>query len=227
MKIEIRWPWEVTSLINQVVVVVDLYAATTNISSLIGRGVKQLLVVNKDSVQKVKLDHSDALIIGESLDLPKDFFDVSNFPHKVEQTKLTGHTVIYMSTNGTRVIELAFQKNAKEIITCAFNNIETVVSWLHQNQLKIITIIPAGDATLIDLKSEEDFICSKALRDLLIGKQVVWEKILNQIKSYIPAHYHPQDFAEETKAVFALNKYQVVPRCRRIREGLIEISDAI
>lgn len=226
MKIEIRWPWEVTSLINQVVVVVDLYAATTNISSLIGRGVKQLLVVNKDSVQKVKLDHSDALIIGESLDLPKDFFDVSNFPHKVEQTKVTGRRVIFMSTNGTRIIELAFQKKAKKVITCAFNNIESVVDWLKENKTETITIIPAGDTTLIDLKSEEDYFCSKALRDQLIGKQVVWGKILNQIRSYIPAHYHPQDFAEEIKVLLALNKYQVVPRCEKISDGLIKVYNA-
>lgn len=75
-------------------IVTDVYAATSNISSFLARGASQLLIVNSDSVTAVKNEYREALVIGESPNLPEDFFDAPNDPHGNTAIDVSGKLVI-------------------------------------------------------------------------------------------------------------------------------------
>src|SRR5260221_7441966 len=119
MQTKIIWPWEVSDL-NGIAVIADVWAATTNITSFFRKGVNRLLIVNKNNVERAKKEYKDALVIGENFELPKNFFDTSNLPSDIENIDVKNKIVLFMSDNGSRIIELAFKKKAKKVITVSF-----------------------------------------------------------------------------------------------------------
>lgn len=226
MKIQIYWPWELPEVINGIAVIIDVNAATTNISMLLARKAKELFIVNENNVARLKEKHPGCLVIGESNTLPNGFFDANNCTNIIAKLPIESKTVLYMSNNGSRTIELTFMKNAKQVVTCSFTNIHIVTNWLHKQQAEVIYLIPAGDKQFKDPKVLEDKVCTDAIDAILKGKSLKWENIFSEAKEYISTHY--ADFSEEETAIqFAVDKYPVLPLCIRDGEGLIRIKKLI
>jgi hypothetical protein len=62
MKIQIYWPWELPQVINGSAVIIDINAATTNISLILTRKVKELFIVNENNVARLKKKYSGSLV---------------------------------------------------------------------------------------------------------------------------------------------------------------------
>jgi len=225
MHIHIFWPWELTEKITGTVVVCDVFAATTNIASFLARGAKELLLVNAQTLRLVKNHHPDAWVIGDRGTLPKKIFHASNHPSEVVRLNVLHKTVIYMSANGTRMIEEAFRKGAKRIVTASFTNIDAVASWLREKKTSEIILLPAGEINLPDQRSREDKICAEVLRDILEERDADWESRLKEAERFICANYHMVHPEAEYAVVLARNRYPVVPLCEPVRKGLIRVTD--
>ncbi len=70
MLINTFWSWEIPDKLEGVVVIADVYAATTNIVSFLARGVSRLLIVDRENVVSIRKRLKEAVVIGESPDLP-------------------------------------------------------------------------------------------------------------------------------------------------------------
>lgn len=222
MKIQIYWPWELPQVINGIAVIIDVNAATTNISMLLARKAKELFIINENSVIQLKEKHPGCLITGESNTIPNGFFDANNCTNIIAKLPIEDKTILYMSNNGSRTIELAFTKKAKKVLICSFTNIHIVTNWLRKQQTEEIYLIPAGDKQFKDPKVLEDKICAEAINALLNGKSIKWESIFIEVKEYISTHY--TDFSnEETAMQFAVDKYPVLPLCIKDVKGQIRI----
>jgi 2-phosphosulfolactate phosphatase len=224
-RIKIFWPWEIPSKADGIFVVADVYAATTNIASFLTRGAKNLLVVNKDSIFETRKKFNDAVVIGEGLaDVPIGFFDATNVPWDNFDIKVKGKTIIYMTNNGTKVIEELFNRGAKIISAVSFANISKVADWLKKNIDSEINLIPAGEGSFKDKRAYEDLACVEALRDLLLGRKVPFQVTFKKIKKYICENYHSADFDTDFKIILKRDRYPVLPFCKREKEGLIRIE---
>ncbi|MDP2585562.1 MAG: 2-phosphosulfolactate phosphatase [Candidatus Levybacteria bacterium] len=225
MQTKILWPWELPKHIDGVAVVCDVWAATTNIVSFFRKGAKNILIVNNNNVQKAKSRFRDALIIGESLQLPKNFFDSSNYPTDIEKIDVKNKTILYMSNNGSIIIELALKKSAKKIITVSFTNITSVNEYLRDLK-ETIYLIPSGDMGSSDKKGAEDLICVESLGKMLKAKNVNLNIAQEEAKGYIRTNYADEKFNRNLnfKIAFNLDSSKVVPICSQEKEGWIKVT---
>lgn len=222
----ILWPWELPERLSGVVVVIDVYAATSNIAFFLARQVAQLLLVNNESVHRVKHQHKGALVIGEDFSLPDDFFDTGNQPHKTEGIDISGKEIIYMSNNGTRIIDLAFRKGARNVIATSFLNMGASVSWLREISEHDVLLLPAGDVRIKENPVTEDMACAETLRDILMGKPVDWKERFREVEEFMLSYYDPEHCKLDIPIITDLNRYPVVPLCHWKRDGLISVSAA-
>lgn len=225
MKIDIFWPWELPEKLKGLVIVADVYAATTNIISFLGKGVKNLWLVNGDSAAEVKKENKKAVVIGENPDLPADFFDATNFPWNNKDVEVKGKTVIFLSNNGTRVIEEVFRRGASEVMAVGFNNISAMSGWLRVRGVDKASLVAAGEGSFKFPKALEDISCVESLRSLIEEKKVNWKERFEQIEKYIRLNYKSEDFSTDLEVMLDRDRYSVVPGCFWEREGLIRVRD--
>ncbi len=223
MQTKVSWSWELPEKIDGTAIVCDAWAATTNISTFLSQGVANLFIVNVDNIEKAAKKYPQALKVGESQKLPEKFFDISNFPHDIAKIDLEGKTILYMSNNGSRVIELAFRKGAKQVITVSFVNMKAVVNWLKGNMSDSITLVASGEITP-DQKALEDYRCVEALDKLVKGNEVDWESVFERTREYLMQRYPEYDDKRDRKLIFDLDRDNVVPLCQPQDEGWIRIK---
>lgn len=226
MSAKIAWPWELPDVLGGVAVVADVWGATTNINSFFRKGVKKLFIVNANNVKRAKNFYKDALIIGESLELPKNFFDSSNYPSDIEKVNVRGKTVLYMSNNGSRIIEFVIRKGTKKVITVSFTNISAVANYLKREKENIY-LIPSGDIESVNQKVLEDLICVESLDKLTRGVHVDLEKAQKEAENFIKINYAKENFDQVSnfKIVFNLNSSKAIPVCNQEKQGWIKVVD--
>jgi phosphosulfolactate phosphohydrolase-like enzyme len=222
MQIKILWPWEISEDLDGIAVVTDVWGATTNISLLLEKKVKKLILVNSSNVKKAKNEYQNALVIGESTELPKNFFDASNLPSDVANSKANNKTVLYMSNNGTKIIELVLNKRAKKVIPVSFLNIKAVTDYLMDINEKLY-LIPAGD---LGKPVDEDLYCVDALEKMLKRRDVNLEEAQEKSKSFIRVFYADKTFDENLNFnfTFNLNSTNIMATCNQNQQGFIEIQ---
>lgn len=116
MIIDIKWSWQLKRQISGVCVVLDINAATTNLALILSKGVNKLIIANEKNVFSLKKKYKDAFVIGESNTLPEELFNCSNLPSDIVKQKLAQRGVLYMSNNGSKVIEKNFRLGCKKIV---------------------------------------------------------------------------------------------------------------
>lgn len=207
MEIDILWPWELPEKIAGTVVVIDVFAATTNIAILLAHQVSQLYLTNSRQIKFITEHRDDALIAGESADLAISYFDVGNMPSKVAQALVLGKTVYYMSINGTRVIEEVMNKQPQQVVAGSFVNIDVLVSWLERSASTQVLLVPAADE---NFKVAEDEICATAIKSLLRGENINWLRLQRAAARFIRSYYRPPD-EEDIAVVLSRNAFPVIP----------------
>jgi 2-phosphosulfolactate phosphatase len=92
-----------------------------------------------------------------------DFADFGNSPFNFTPEKVKGKTIVYSTTNGTGLIELA--SSSHMIVIGSFLNIGALSLWL-EKQEKDILLFCAGWKNRFNL---EDTICAGALAEALLN----------------------------------------------------------
>lgn len=211
------WPWELPDKIEGIAVVIDLWAATTNIAQMLTRGAQKILIVNEKNILSVIKDLPEALTVGESTNPEFDrIFYCSNAIDRIAKLDLNGKTVIYMTNNGTRVIEQALGSGAKCVITAAYINLVAAAGFILKKKMPTV-ILPAGEWTepsIRDKKDLEDYLAAVALQKLLSGQDVDWESYFKRSKEFIKTHYSATR-KKSLEVAHSLNLFPVVPVCRK------------
>jgi len=230
MKVNLCWSWEAPQKPADICVVFDVYAATSNISLILSRNPQKLFIVNENNVLALKEQFPDSLVIGESFYLPKDFFDSRNLPYLINQLDLEDKIIMYMSNNGSRVIEDLVQKKVKKVITCSFNNMLSVFKWLKKQEIGEIDLVASGERGFNDKKSWEDWYAGLSLKNLLGGKNFI-ENYTKKAKDFIENNYYQKSSLSDLEStqnfplIFTLNKYPLVPICQE-NEGYLSVNSA-
>ena len=111
---------------NQVVVIADIFRATTSICTAFHNGAKAVKTVS--SVEEAILFKEKGFPVAAERNVKKcDFADFGNSPFDFSPEKVSGKEIVFTTTNGTKAVEMAL--DADKILIGAFSNISSVADY--------------------------------------------------------------------------------------------------
>lgn len=144
-----------------VVVVVDIFRATTTMAAAFSNGVRSIRpVATVEEAQDYKVK---GWLVGAERNVMRcPFADFGNSPFDYTPEKVSGKDVVFTTTNGTRAITIA--KSAYRVITGAFINLQAVADYclLHRHD---VVVLCSGWQDKINI---EDTLFGGALTDVLL-----------------------------------------------------------
>src|SRR5687767_15770840 len=144
---------------NSIVVIIDVLRATSTIPVVLYNGAKCVIPV--DSVSRcIELGRQiEGITAGERDGKVAEGLEYGNSPFEYPKEFINGKTLVLTTTNGTRLLHMALEKGAKEIITGAFNNLSAVCDHLLQLNRNVIL----GCAAWKDRVNMEDTLFAGAV----------------------------------------------------------------
>lgn len=186
-------------LSNSVVVIIDVFRATSTIASVLFNGAKAIIPV--DSVAKaIEVSKNiGAIAAGERDGKIADGLQYGNSPLEYPRTFIENKTLVLTTTNGTRLLQMALDKNADTIISGSFPNLTAVCDFLVSEKKNVVLgcagwkdrfnledTLFAG-AVIHQIKKEFEIHCDSSLM-----AESIYAKHKNNLLDFAPqlTHYH-------------------------------------
>lgn len=144
-----------------IVVIIDVLRASSAICTAFANGAESLIPVAEAEEAK-KYKKKGYLVAAERDGYVLDFADFGNSPFNFTREKVEGKTIVYSTTNGTRIIDLS--SSAFKTVIGAFLNISSITRWLMKQERNVI-LFCAGWKDKFNL---EDAICAGAITEILL-----------------------------------------------------------
>ncbi|HEX8333076.1 MAG TPA: 2-phosphosulfolactate phosphatase [Segetibacter sp.] len=127
------------NLQDSIVVIIDVFRATSTIATALYNGATRVVPV--DNVDQCKLIGSqikDAITAGEREGKVIEGLQYGNSPAEYPKDFINGRTLVLTTTNGTRLLHMALERGASEVITGSFPNISAVCDFLQSQNKNVI-----------------------------------------------------------------------------------------
>ncbi|MEI9943852.1 MAG: 2-phosphosulfolactate phosphatase [Chitinophagaceae bacterium] len=123
---------------NTVVVVIDVFRATSTIAAVLYNGAKCVIPV--DSVPKaIEISKNiDGIAAGERDGKIADGLLHGNSPLEYSKEFIKNRTLVLTTTNGTRLLHMALDKGATMIISGSFPNLSAVCDYLIKEKRNVV-----------------------------------------------------------------------------------------
>ncbi|WP_121197219.1 2-phosphosulfolactate phosphatase [Mucilaginibacter gracilis] len=155
---------------GSVVVVIDIFRATSSICYGIDNGATAIIPVAKvEECAAYREKGLDYLLAAERDGKVVDGFDFGNSPFSYTKQKVEGKTVVLTTTNGTHALHMSIK--AKRIVIGSFLNITSLCNWLKQQPDNIL-LVCAGWKNNFNL---EDTLFAGAIAEQLKGLDYKWD----------------------------------------------------
>jgi 2-phosphosulfolactate phosphatase len=186
-------------LTNSVVVVIDVFRATSTIASALYNGAKCIVPV--DSVPKaIEISRNiDGIAAGERDGKIADGLEHGNSPMEYGRDFIENKTLVLTTTNGTRLLHMALEKGVDTIITGSFPNLSAVCDFLMAENKNVVL----GCAGWKDRFNLEDTLFAGAVIsrvkkqftihcDSSLMAEAMYAKHKNNMMGFAPklTHYH-------------------------------------
>ncbi len=186
-------------LSNSVVVIIDVFRATSTIASALYNGAKCVIPV--DTVPKaIEISKSiDGIAAGERDGMIAEGLQHGNSPLEYGRDFIENKTLVLTTTNGTRLLHMALENNADTIISGSFPNLSAVCNFLLAEKKNVVLgcagwkdrfnledTLFAG-AVISRIKKEFTIHCDSSLM-----AETMYEKNKNDLVGFAPnlTHYH-------------------------------------
>ena len=125
-------------LSSSVVVIIDVFRATSTIASALYNGAKCVIPV--DSVPKaIEISKSiGGIAAGERDGLIAEGLQHGNSPMEYPRSFIENKTLVLTTTNGTRLLQMALDNNADTIISGSFPNLSAVCDFLVAEKKNVV-----------------------------------------------------------------------------------------
>jgi len=121
---------------DAIVVVIDILRATSTMCMAFDKGVSYMVpVAHVEECRSYR--KKGFLLAGEREGVKIEGFDLGNSPLEYTPDRVEGQRIAMTTTNGTRALKAAQERNAKEIVIGSFANINTLTNWLIQKNENI------------------------------------------------------------------------------------------
>jgi 2-phosphosulfolactate phosphatase len=120
------------------VVIIDVLRATSTIATALFNGARYIVPV--DSVAKcIELGRQiNCITAGERDGKIAEGLSYGNSPFEYHREFISGKILVLTTTNGTRLLHMALEKGAKEIVTGSFANLDAVTEYLIRQKNNVI-----------------------------------------------------------------------------------------
>jgi 2-phosphosulfolactate phosphatase len=187
------------NLKNAVVVIIDVFRATSTIASVLHNGAKCIIPV--DTVPKaIEISKRiDAIAAGERDGKIADGLQHGNSPLEYSREFIGGKTLVLTTTNGTKLLHMALDNNADTIISGSFPNLTSVCKFLMAQNKNVVL----GCAGWKDRYNLEDTLFAGAVIsnikehftihcDSSLTAELLYEKHKDNLVAFAPnlTHYH-------------------------------------
>jgi 2-phosphosulfolactate phosphatase len=120
------------------VVIIDVLRATSTIATALFNGARYIIPV--DSVAKcIELGRQiNCITAGERDGRIAEGLSYGNSPFEYNREFINGKILVLTTTNGTRLLHMALDKGAREIVTGSFANLDAVTEYLTKQKNNVI-----------------------------------------------------------------------------------------
>ncbi len=186
-------------LTNSIVVIIDVFRATSTIASALYNGARCVIPV--DSVPKaIEISRNiDGIAAGERDGKVAEGLEHGNSPLEYGRDFIEGKTLVLTTTNGTRLLHMALERGADTIIAGSFPNLSAVCDYLVAEKKNVVLgcagwkdrfnledTLFAG-AVINRVKKNFDVNCDSSLM-----AETMFSKHKNDLLAFAPklTHYH-------------------------------------
>lgn len=166
---------------DSIVVVIDIFRATTTFCIALANGVKSIQpLASADETMSYK-GKDGYMIAGERNGIKLEGFDLSNSPFDfIDNEEIKGKNIAFTTTNGTQAISLV-KDDATTIAIGSFLNESVLLSWLKEQQKNVVLLCSGWKNTI----NYEDtlFAASLAEKMMKTGAWVCESDIYNMMLS--------------------------------------------
>lgn len=180
----------------ELIVVIDVLRATSAICAAIENGVKGIIPV--DSVDEAReYLKKGYLAAAEREGQIVEGFPMGNSPISFLDPKLKGETIVLTTTNGTKAIKVA--ENKETVVIGSLNNLQSLTEWLIRQERNTL-VLASGWKDKFNL---EDTICAGAIidgvmesgkfaskEDSSVAAKFIYRSAKENIFSYLKASSH-------------------------------------
>lgn len=123
---------------NSIVVIIDVFRATSTIASALYNGAKCVIPV--DSIPKaIEISKSiSGIPAGERDGQIAAGLEHGNSPLEYTREFIGNQTLVLTTTNGTRLLQMALDKNANTIVSGSFPNLSAVCDYLVREKKNVV-----------------------------------------------------------------------------------------
>lgn len=123
---------------KSIVVIIDVLRATSTIATALHNGAKAIIPV--DSVAEcIRIGKQiEAITAGERDGQVAEGLEYGNSPFEYPAEFIKGKTLVLTTTNGTKLLHMALEKGAPEIITGSFPNLSAVCTHLLKKNKNVV-----------------------------------------------------------------------------------------
>lgn len=143
---------------NAIVVIIDIFRATSTITAAMGNGAKEVIpVASVNECIGLKENHPDYITAGERDGKVAPGLEYGNSPFEYPVEFIKDKTLALTTTNGTKLLHMA--KGAEQLVIGSFLNLKAVVDYLITQNKKVIL----GCAGWKDRVNREDSLFAGAV----------------------------------------------------------------
>lgn len=148
---------------HSIVVVLDILRATSAICTAFENGASSIIPVAGVDEAKAYKDKG-YLVAAERDGYVLDFADFGNSPFNFTREKIAGKTIVYSTTNGTGIINMA--SSAGILAIGSFLNLDALIKWIIEQRMHVV-LFCAGWKNRFNI---EDTLCAGAIAEGLLAK---------------------------------------------------------
>ncbi len=123
---------------NAVVVIIDVFRATSTIASVLKNGAKCIIPVDTVAKAIAVSKKIDAIAAGERDGQIAEGLKHGNSPLEYSREFIGGKTLVLTTTNGTKLLQMALDNNADTIISGSFPNLSSVCKFLVEQNKNVV-----------------------------------------------------------------------------------------
>lgn len=174
-----------------IVVIIDILRASSAICTAFSNGASRIIPVSTVN-EALWYKEQGFLVAAERDGYVLDFADFGNSPFNFTAEKVSGKTIVYSTTNGTGIINMA--SAAGKIVIGSFINMSSLVEWIASRNRNVV-LFCAGWKNRFNL---EDSVCAGAIAERLMATSLytticdstlaaidLWQLAKNDLPGYI------------------------------------------
>jgi len=183
---------DIYDISNSVVVIIDVFRATSTIATALYNGATRVIPVDSVELCIEIGKRTKGITAGERDGKVIEGLEYGNSPAEYPRSFIAGKTLVLTTTNGTRLLHMALNKGASEVVTGSFPNLSAVCDHLVAQQKNVIL----GCSAWKDRFNLEDALFAGA--------------VVNRIKDHFTIHCDSSLMASELYSLHENDMYAFI-----------------